>query len=212
MIEVIITVIWAQLGWEIKQNVRALLWDNKEIILRWVVAAVGCAVPLVFKTGLFQTLNHVVLPVIRAGAMECWDIVHSLYVVTRNTILVTYDRRRRWRRIVRESSGRTQKVLELLDIDELGGDEMELIGRRQYVRCAVLISRRARQGLKFPGHSKANERIAADWILKHLPEDMTLGVRHKVLPLAVKLTFVRSHHEVRADYHFSLLADLIERA
>lgn len=150
------------------------------------------------------------LPILQAPARE----VHGWFVCLTTTMyhrfLMGYKQRQRKRLIITESSRRTQRVLDILDVDELGGDELELIERRQYIRCAVLISRRARMGLKFPSYSAANERIAADWILKHLPDDMTIGVRHKVLPLAVKLTFVRSTHELRANYHFNVLKDMVD--
>jgi len=212
MIEVLFAVIISQLGWELKQNVREFLWDYRGTILHWVWVLACAVVPYVFRTSVMQVLRHVVLPAAHALALEWWETIECMGLSAYRYIVFAYNKRRRMRRIVNESSGRTQRVLDLLDLDELGGDEMELIARRQYVRCAVLISRRARQGLKYPKHSAANERIAADWILKHLPDDMTMGVRHKVLPLAVKLTFVRSHHEVRADYHFTLLNDMVEKA
>jgi len=138
------------------------------------------------------------------SAISCWGSV--LY----HSILMGHIRRQRRRRIVLESSKRTRRVLSVLDTDEIGDDEMELVDKKLYVRCAVLISRRARMGLKYPSHSSANERIATDWILKHLPDDMTVGVRHKVLPLAVKLTFVRSHYEDKAALHFKGLKEYVD--
>jgi len=118
----------------------------------------------------------------------------------------------RKQRIIRESSKRTQRVLNCLDDDQITADELELIEARRYVRCAVVMSRRARMGLKYPKYSPANEKVACDWIGRHLPDGMPLSVKHRVLPLAIKLTFVRSHHEVRAEHHFTWLQDLVDKA
>lgn len=142
--------------------------------------------------------------------VELRGFIVYMWTTTYNSVLAGHKlRTRRWS-VFTKASKRTQRVLKILDIDTLGGDELELVERSQYTRCSILISRRARMGLKYPKHSKANERVAADWILKHLPEDMTVGVRHKVLPLAIKLTFVRSQHEEEANWHFEQLKGLVD--
>lgn len=151
-----------------------------------------------------------ILPILRAPVLELVSAVSCWGTVLYHSFLMRHVRRQRRRKIVLESSKRTQRVLGILDMDEIGDDEMELVEKKLYVRCAVLISRRARMGLKYPSYSPANERIAADWILKHLPDDMTIGVRHKVLPLAVKLTFVRSHYEDKAALHFKWLEEYVD--
>lgn len=115
-------------------------------------------------------------------------------------------------RLRAKSSNRARRVLECLDDLSLGNDELELLENNDYVRCAVLLSRRARIGLRYPRYSGANERIACDWIERHMPEHMTLGVRHRVLPLAVKLTFVKSQFEVDADQQFSWFRPMVENA
>lgn len=184
--------------------VRTKVWD---VVGSLVMAALeGCGRVWTRMVPCFRAI----LPILRAPLVElvsatsCWGSV--LY----HSLLMGHVRRQRRRRIVLESSKRTQRVLSVLDMDEIGDDEMKLVERKLYVRCAVLISRRARMGLKYPLHSPANERIAADWILKHLPDDMTVGVRHKVLPLAVKLTFVRSHYEDKAALHFNGLKEYVD--
>lgn len=111
-----------------------------------------------------------------------------------------------------KSSKRSRRILECLDDLCLGNDELELIENNDYVRCAVLLSRRARIGLRYPKYSGANERIACDWIERHMPEGMTLGVRHRVLPLAIKLTFVKSQFETDAEHQFSWFKPMVENA
>jgi hypothetical protein len=109
-----------------------------------------------------------------------------------------------------QCSQRVNRILDILDSDSIGDDEMEMVAAGKHVRCAVLLSRRARMALRYPNYSPANERIVCDWIERHLPADMTMGVRHKVMPLAIKMTFIKSHHELRAEHHFEWLQPMSE--
>lgn len=45
--------------------------------------------------------------------------------------------------ILDRSSRRVNKVLDLLDMDNLGDDMMELMEGQRYIRCAVIMSREA---------------------------------------------------------------------
>lgn len=184
--------------------VRTKVWDAAGSLV--TAALEGCGRAWTWMVPCFRAI----LPILRAPILEVVSATSCWVSVLYHSLLMGHVRRQRRRRIVLESSKRTQRVLSVLDMDEIGDDEMELVGRKLYVRCAVLISRRARMGLKYPSYSPANERIAADWILKHLPDDMTVGVRHKVLPLAVKLTFVRSHYEDKAALHFNGLKEYVD--
>jgi len=212
MFETIFALLLAQLGWELKREIRAVLWEHRWTIVHVIWSLLCVVVPVVFKASIIRVLTTIVLPACKAWWAEVFDSVDLLFGSMWEAVTFSYRKRKRMRQVYREATKRTQRVLDILDMDDLGGDEMELVARKQYIRCAVLISRRARMGLKYPGHSKANEKIAADWILRHLPDNMTMGVRHKVLPLAVKLTFVRSHYEYRADSHFSMLGDMVDVA
>lgn len=182
----------------------AKVWDAMGIL---AMAALGGCERLYMLGG---HLSTGVSSIMHALFSEMYSIVACMATTVHHSLLMGHVRRQRRRRIIMESSRRTKRVLDILDTDEIGDDELELVERKEYVRCSVLISRRARMGLKYPSYSQANERIAADWILKHLPDDMTIGVKHKVLPLAVKLTFVRSRHEDYAAWDFNALRDLVD--
>lgn len=101
--------------------------------------------------------------------------------------------------VVSRCSNRAGRILSILDDESLDDSCIDLIDRHQHIRCAVLLSRRARLGLKYPKYSAANEKIVCDWISKHCPESMTEGVKQRMMPLAIKLTFVPSIHEQEAD-------------
>lgn len=184
--------------------VRTRVWDVAGNLA--ATALVGCGRVWTRMVPCFLAI----LPILRAPILELGSATFCWGSVLYHSLLMGHTRRQRRRKIVLESSKRTQRVLSVLDMDEVGDDEMKLVEKKLYVRCAVLISRRARMGLKYPSYSAANERIAADWILKHLPDDMTVGVRHKVLPLAVKLTFVRGHYEDKAALHFKGLKEYVD--
>lgn len=122
--------------------------------------------------------------------------------------LVLFRRRQRVRRFV---SKRVDKVIRHLDFE--GDDTVErLVAGGSYVRAAVLYSRQCRLALRYPKHSAANEMIVVDWLNKHLPEDMPFSVKFKIVPLATKLTFVKSERELRADEYFGLLGSLVDSA
>jgi hypothetical protein len=114
--------------------------------------------------------------------------------------------------ILDRSSRRVNKVLDLLDMDNLGDDMMELMVGQRYIRCAVIMSREARRALRFPTHSKANEKIVCDWIERHYEDGITRAMRHRITPLAVKLAFVKSKHELEAEEHFRWLGSLVDTA
>jgi len=99
----------------------------------------------------------------------------------------------------------------MLDAEQAGGlDEAFVNG--QYIRASVLWSRRCRLALRFPKHSEANHHIVVDWFNRNLPEDMPFSIRFRIIPLAAKLTFVKSKRELRADEYFSLLQSAVETA
>jgi len=100
----------------------------------------------------------------------------------------------------------------MIDMDDLGGDVLDLVAEKKYVRCAVLLSREARRALKYPNHSKANEKIVCDWIEKNYPEGVTSSMKHRITPLATKLAFVKSRFESAAEVHFEWLGPLVDSA
>lgn len=168
-------------------------------------------VPLVVHSTLVVVPGKV-LPAGFAIVKFVWSVLVGWFGYWYQYYTFQHQLRLRRNRIICESSKRTKRVLDILDDAQLGDDELELIAKKQYIRCAVLLSRKARIGLKYPSYSKANEKIACDWISRHCPADMTMGVKHKVLPLAIKLTFVRNQHEMRAQQHFEWLGALVDNA
>lgn len=138
-----------------------------------------------------------------------WISGHVRWAYCRLRVWLSCARRRQ--RIRRDVSKRVGRILELLDFEDSDTVD-ELVGGRQYVRAAVLYSRQCRLALRYPKHSAANEMIVVDWLNKHLPENMPFSVKFKIIPLASKLTFVKSDREVRADEYFGLLGSLVETA
>lgn len=141
----------------------------------------------------------------------------SVYLAHTATVWVRYilfqiKLRYRYREIRVASSKRAGRLLDILDIADLGEDVLDLLQSGKYVRAAVLISRDARLALRYPKHSVANERIVCDWIDKHLPEGMTRQMKHRVVPLAVKLSFVKSRYEIAADQQFDWMDFAVDKA
>lgn len=120
--------------------------------------------------------------------------------------------RRRSREIRNASSKRASKVLDMIDMDDLGGDVLDLVAEKKYVRCAVLMSREVRRALRFPSHSRSNEKIVCDWIEKNYPEGVTSAMKHRITPLAIKLAFVESRFETAAEVQFDWLGPLVDSA
>jgi hypothetical protein len=121
------------------------------------------------------------------------------------------NKRARQRGIRRMVSTRVWDVFRLLDLDH-HEDIQELVAGERYIRASVVYSRQCRVALKYPDHSEANEKIAVDWIAKHLPEDMPFSVKFRIIPLAAKLTFVCSARELAAEEYFVLLKPLTRTA
>jgi len=119
--------------------------------------------------------------------------------------------RRRKLRLARNLSKRVGSVLRNLDYDG-DSDVEELIQDCHYVRAAVVYSRKCRMALRYPKHSAANEAIVVDWMMKNFAKDTPFSVRYRILPLAVKLTFVKSGREITADSCFKLLESMVEKA
>lgn len=109
-------------------------------------------------------------------------------------------------------SRRVNRVLDLLDMAHMTGDTLDELEKKNYTRAAVIVSRQARLALRYPKHSKANEILACDWIDKHLPEGVTPAMRHRMVPLAIKLTFVRSREEEEAKQLFDFLTPCVDSA
>lgn len=92
-------------------------------------------------------------------------------------------------------------------------DEEELdLSDETLVPCAYRLSRSARMALHYPKYSAANERIVSDWIQRHWPEGMRNRQKIAVLPLAIKLTFVRSEQELEAGTLHTMLGGLVDVA
>lgn len=113
-------------------------------------------------------------------------------------------------------SKRAQSVIDRLDMWDMSTmlDEEDL-NSMQPLKAAYILSRRARMGLHYPKYSPDNERIVSDYIQKNLPVNMRLSHRQSCLPLAVKLTFVKSLSEVHTQHMFSKLRslpDMVEEA
>lgn len=209
-----VLVIWALFSPWIKYVVTGFIRSVWGSGLLWSVGLwiFWRAVPHYFYRTVLQYGWNVVLPAFRGLIKSCETYFHVTYVFWYEYIAFKHLMRVRRYRLMAAASRRTRKVLECLDDTSLGDDELTLIERKEHVRCAVLMSRRARIGLKYPKYSAANEKIACDWIDRHCPESMTLGIKHKVLPLAIKLTFVRSQHEIDAEHHFSWLEAMVDHA
>lgn len=108
-------------------------------------------------------------------------------------------------------SKRAQKLIKQLD-EDIGLSELECVAESRYTRAAILMSRRARLDLKFPKWSEANERVVADWVKRNFDEGTSYGVRTRMAPLVIKMTFVKSAHELRADYVPSIFKGTIDMA
>jgi len=119
--------------------------------------------------------------------------------------------RSRRRKVVLDVSRRVGRVLQVLDLEGLE-DAVEMVNNGQFVRASVLYSRRCRLALRFPKYSSANEQIVVDWLNRNLPEDMPFSTRFKIIPLAAKLTFVKSQRELRADEYFEYFKPWLEQA
>lgn len=154
----------------------------------------------------------------RALTEVLWERVAVAWGWLRSYCVYVWAKWRMWlvirkrRQIVRlHASNRVQKVLDQLDLERGMGLEEALEGGH-YIRASVLWSRRCRLALRFPKYSAANEQIVVDWFNKNLPEDMPFSVRFRIIPLAAKLTFVKSQRELRADEYFEFLKPCVEMA
>lgn len=190
----------------------ALIWGLRVWFVTIALWVLSMVVPVVIKVALWSCLRDYVLPAIGRWFYEQYVLWGTLVRYCWRYCSFHYRLRLRQYAFMESCSKRVSKVMDILDMDDIGENEMELLSQKKHIRCAVLLSRRARIGLRYPGYSKANEKVACDWILRHCPDDMTIGMKHKVLPLAVKLTFVKSQHEVRADCHFKWLETLVDKA
>lgn len=108
----------------------------------------------------------------------------------------------------------SKRAMQLLDkLDEVDLDvllDQEIVDGP--VRLAFKLSRAARMQLHYPKHSPANERIVSDWIQKNWPTDTRTSVKASTLPLAIKLSFVRSRSEDEASNIFGMLSGAVDVA
>lgn len=192
-------------------NLLGFAWGLRRQLLMLVLSLVSIVVPYTCKRLFVKMLQSVVLPTIWSMCKLVYGYIVGTCTYWKHYFMFQYTLRARYMQLRVDSSKRTRKILDILDSSDIGEDELELLERGKYVRCAVLISRRARIGLKYPKYSKPNERVVADYILRTLPDSMTIGQKHRVLPLAIKMTFVKSHYEVRAEQHFSWMQELVDK-
>jgi hypothetical protein len=96
------------------------------------------------------------------------------------------------------ASRNAQKLYNLLDQEGVDDSDIsdEDLG---YFPACFRYSRMCRAALHFPAHSVANEKAASDWLQKNFHQDMRASHRLAILPLAIKLTFVRSARECFAS-------------
>lgn len=147
------------------------------------------------------------------------DFLHDLY-----DWFARFRERREVRRSFRmvdrmRRKGVGRKARKLMKLLESGAIERILddspdTGFDPILSLSIKWSRKARINFQYPAYSRANEIIAADWINKQLTKaEVRPSHIERALPLAIKLTFVKSADERDANDMFDdYLRDYVDEA
>jgi hypothetical protein len=151
-----------------------------------------------FHDAIVSYVSPLVKPLRFVGAFALDEAV-SWYTMYKASWVHWWMLRERKRKLLLECSKRSRKLIEHI-YDDIGETELELLADCKYTRAAIVMSRRARLQLKYPKWSEANELVVADWVKRNFDEGTSYGVRTRMAPLVIKMTFIKSSHEHKADY------------
>jgi hypothetical protein len=159
------------------------------VALAWVIVLVS-----IVLAGLTQLACFLVWGSIAEAVESFWTFIDALVAKRRCRKFLRGQVRAATRRV----SSTYAQLMHDFYLDDVDESLADLVVAGAFTKASVLLAQQARLDLKFPKMSAANELVVADWLNKNAPDTMGTRQRARIFPLAIKLAFVKSRHELEA--------------